>query len=109
MVKQMVRDRRMEKSNGYISYAVDPDELEYEMDTEDWAWDDVSGRRLNPEKVREARKEEIEEYHKHEVYVKVPIEECRKETGKAPIQVRWIDVNKGDTLNPEYRSRLVAK
>ncbi len=26
-----------------------------------------------------------------------------------PIKVRWIDINKGDTENPEYRSRLVAK
>ena len=26
-----------------------------------------------------------------------------------PIGVRWVDVNKGDKDNPEYRSRLVAK
>ena len=30
-------------------------------------------------------------------------------TGKRPIGVRWVDVNKGDAVNPEYRSRLVAK
>ena len=29
--------------------------------------------------------------------------------GKKPIAVRWVDVNKGDDENPNYRSRLVAK
>jgi hypothetical protein len=29
--------------------------------------------------------------------------------GKAPISVRWVDVNKGDDLQPNYRSRLVAR
>lgn len=28
---------------------------------------------------------------------------------KRPIQVRWIDVNKGDAKSPNYRSRLLAK
>ena len=40
--------------------------------------------------------------------MKVPIEECRKTTGKAPIQVRWIDIDKGDAREPNYRFRLVA-
>ena len=26
-----------------------------------------------------------------------------------PIGCRWVDINKGDEDNPEYRSRLVAK
>ena len=30
-------------------------------------------------------------------------------TGKKPIGVRWVDINKGDDQNPDYRSRLVAK
>ena len=30
-------------------------------------------------------------------------------TGKAPIKVRWLDINKGDKEMPEYRPRLVAK
>ena len=35
--------------------------------------------------------------------------ECYERTGKKPIGVRWVDVNKGDEKNPEYRSRLVAR
>ena len=30
-------------------------------------------------------------------------------TGQAPIGTRWVDVNKGDDENPDYRSRLVAQ
>ena len=49
------------------------------------------------------------EVKKHGVYKKVPIQECWDTTGKKPIGVRWVDVNKGDKVNPDYRSRLVAK
>ena len=43
------------------------------------------------------------------LYKKVNESECWKQTGRPPIKVRWIDVNKGDTKEPNYRSRLVAK
>ena len=42
------------------------------------------------------------------VYEKVDVAESWKETGKAPIAVRWVDINKGDTKEPNYRSCLVA-
>jgi hypothetical protein len=71
-------------------------------------WDDVSGKELDPEKVREARVEEMKEFVKHTVYEKVPIAQCWSRTGKKPIGVRWVDINKGDQRNPKYRSRLVA-
>ena len=56
-----------------------------------------------------ARAEEIKIFNQYSVYTKVPWEEAKRLTGKAPIGVRWVDVNKGDSVNPEYRSRLVAK
>ena len=43
-----------------------------------------------------------------EVYEKVALQECWDVTGKDPIGEKWVDINKGDTLNPNYRSRLVA-
>ena len=73
------------------------------------AWDDVTGKRLRIDGVRRARNEEIIEFKKHGVYIKVPIEECYRVTGKAPLKIRWIDINKGDDDNEENRSRLVAK
>ena len=73
------------------------------------AWDDVNGKRLDPTKVRKARKEEIGYYYKMKMYDKVPISECITRTGRQPIGVRWIDHNKGDDLHENYRCRLVAQ
>ena len=73
------------------------------------AWDDVSGGELDPVLTLEAREEEMEQFRKHEVYEKVREEVCWSVTGKGPIGTRWIDINKGDDANPEYRSRLVAQ
>jgi hypothetical protein len=72
-------------------------------------WDDVSGEPLDPDLVRKARAEEMDEIRKHGVYKKVKRGIAWEATGKAPIKVRWVDVNKGDKTHPEYRSRLVAK
>ncbi len=85
-------------------------DLHEEPSDETWiAFDDQSGAPLDPEKVRQARKDEIVYFKDMNVYKKVSIEECWAETGKAPIAVRWVDINKGDEGNPNYRSRLVAK
>ena len=48
-------------------------------------------------------------FKQHNVYTNVPLEEFIRVTGKQPIGCRWIDTDKGDDDNPEYRSRLVAK
>eukprot|EP00969_Alexandrium_andersonii_P018940 826918-Alexandrium_andersonii.AAC.1 len=75
------------------------------QDPYDEAWGDVSGEKLGPGMVRQAREaEEMKEFKRRGVYEKVPIEECRREIGEAPIQVRWIDINEGDEERPEYRS-----
>ena len=31
------------------------------------------------------------------------------ETGKEPLGIRWVDINKGDNVHPEFRSNFVAK
>ena len=82
---------------------------EEEISKQMLAFGDVSGEQLDPGLVQQARAEEIMYYEKMGVYKKVPKQECYNRTGKAPIQVRWIDVNKGDRAHPNYRSRLVAK
>ena len=51
----------------------------------------------------------MDKFNKHGVEKKVNIEECYSKTGKAPIGVKWVDINKGDAVHPEYRSRLVAQ
>ena len=48
-------------------------------------------------------------FNKHKVYRRVPRGTSKTVTGKQPIKIRWIDINKGDEKFPNYRSRLVAK
>ena len=71
--------------------------------------DDISGQPLRSDLVAKARQEEMDVFNAFPVYKKVPISTCQYHTGKNPIGVKWVDVNKGDEAEPEYRSRLVAK
>ena len=73
------------------------------------AWDDVDGTALDPCKVKLARAEEIAHYKKMNTFKLVPLKECTDCTGRPPIQVKWVDHNKGDSLRPVYISRLVAE
>ena len=76
----------------------------YETDQGMRAWDDPNKCELDPKKVVVARATELEFFHKRGVYVKV---KRSKVTGKI-IRLKWIDTNKGDNDNPNYRSRLVG-
>jgi len=100
---QMEIDGRLNNSGVGCVFALEQGEKEFMF------YDDVTGEPLDFEGVIRARAEEIAEYRKHNVYSKVPISECIAKTGKKPIGMRWIDINKGDKTNPDYRSRLVAK
>ena len=91
--------------NGVTKLPTATEEDEEELQV---AWDDVSGRELEPSKVRLARKEEIDYVHKSNLYTKVPREKAKKLKAKV-ITVRWIDINKGDSIAENYRSRLVAR
>ena len=82
---------------------------EREFDEKFIIYDAISGEELDPELIKEARRLEMENFRKHGVGAKAPIEECWKETSRPPIGVKWVDVNEGDFLNPRYRRRLVAK
>ena len=68
--------------------------------------DDVTGKPLIRELVLQARKDEMNKFSQHNVYTKRPISECVR---KQPIGCKWIDINKGDANNPNYKSRIVAK
>ena len=71
-------------------------------------YDGMSGDKLDTEGVNKARAEDITEVYKHNLYTKVPIKECWVKIGQGPIGTIWADANKGDEVNPKYRSRRVA-
>ena len=71
--------------------------------------DDLSDQLLNDAMVYEARAVELKYFESKGVWTKVPWQQAFARTGRPPITVRWVDVNKGDDVNPRYRSRLVAR
>ena len=83
---------------------------EEEEEEEEWrqAWDDVTGQPLDPAAVAAARAKELEYVHSKGVWRKIPRATARAR-GIKIVAARWIDINKGDIANPNYRSRYVAK
>ncbi len=71
--------------------------------------DDLTGQVLKDELAKAARAKELAFFHSRRVWLKVPKAHARAEGGRPPISVRWVDVNKGDDVQPNYRSRLVAR
>ena len=69
---------------------------------------DVSGVDLDPDLMAKARMVELQFFDKMHVYDRVPRDHQRKHGGKI-IGTRWVDVNKGDSEKPDYRSRLVGQ
>ena len=71
--------------------------------------DDLSGQLLRDDLVMAARKLELDYFTNKGVWNKVPRQQAFAQTGRPPIGVRWVDVNKRDDLNPNYRARIVAR
>ena len=71
-----------------------PREEEDESQESMWCVDDVTGHELDPTAVRRARREEIECYRRMDAFEVVPVSRCWEATGRAPIGVRWLDIDK---------------
>ena len=71
--------------------------------------DDLTGQVLKDELVTKARAVELAYFHSKSVWKKVSRNVPKTSSGKSPISVRWVDMNNGDGLNPNYRWRLVAR
>ena len=71
--------------------------------------DDLTKQPLRDDLVKAARAKELEFFCSKGVWLKVPRQRSYERTGKAPITVRWVDVNKSAEYEPNYRSRLVAR
>ena len=71
--------------------------------------DDLTGQVLKDTLVAKARAVELDDFNSKGVWRKVPRGSARATTGRPPITVRWVDVNKGDEQNTNYRSRLDAR
>ena len=65
------------------------------------SFDQKTGSRLDPRLVAEARAEEAGYMEQLGVYTEVPVDECWRDTGKAPVSSKWAQVNKGTVENSE--------
>ena len=66
--------------------------------------DDVTGQHLDKAEAVAARKKEIQFFKQRGVYTKVQWEDWMK-----VITTKWLDINKGDEENKNYRARLVGR
>ena len=71
--------------------------------------DHLTAQPLSPELCRKARATKLDYFRDKEVWTIRNVNEALRRTGKSPISVRCVEVNKGDDLNPKIRSRLVVR
>ena len=64
---------------------------------------------LNPQMAKKARELEMQYMEELKVLEDSDRDACMAETGRPPIPTDWVDINKGDSLRPNYRSRLVCQ
>ena len=76
---------------------------ESEMYRDATFFDDVTGSELNKKEAIKARRKEIQFFRDRGVYTKVS-----REAHMKIIATKWLDINKGDTTNPNLRARLVG-
>ena len=85
---------------------------------DDWeeveeVWDDVNGEALSPALVKEGRREEVQYIVGRKIWSLRPVEERWEKTGKAPVSVRWVDLDKVCDVDGVWellvRGRLVAR
>ena len=71
--------------------------------------DPSTGSPLNPEMVKRARELEMQYMEELKVLEDSDRDACMAETSRPPIPTDWVDINKGDSLTPNYRSRVVCQ
>lgn len=107
--RQMIYDGRIGHDMIGAVDKIDEAKIDMQNYTDATFYDDVSGKELPKQLTIRARETELEYIRSMKLWSKVPIKECYEKTGAAPIGVKWIEVNKGDDLNPNIRARLVAQ
>jgi hypothetical protein len=80
----------------------------FEEEEEDF-FDAKNGLRMDNEKVHDARKEEMNFVKNIDLFDVRDVEECVRETGKAPVTTRWVDGMKKADGEEFVRSRWVAR
>lgn len=64
--------------------------------------DDITGQVLHPTLAQQARQTELDYFASKQVWEIVSVAKAINDTGRKPIRVRWVDVNKGATSPPTF-------
>ena len=102
--KQLINDGRLDSVS---LYSAGPTADFPELDTREWQEDDYDqqGNLLDPIKVKEGKREEIEWVLKQKLFNYVPrSDECAERQGR-PYSLKWVLKNKGEKV----RARLVVR
>ena len=65
-----------------------------------------TGLPLNPEMVKKARELEMQYMDELHVLEHSDRDTCMAKTGRPPIRTDWVDIDKGESSRPNYRSRV---
>jgi len=106
-MKELINEMMMVDVEGL--HDEDVDIMEVDGDGRVETYDEKTGELLDSKLVEEAEAEELEYMRGIDLYDEVDIQECLDRTGKYPVSVKWVDLNKGTWENPEIRCRLVAR
>ena len=108
----MGRDRQRTTAAAEVGPTLEEPELLSLLDNADGDHefrDRSTGLPLNPEMVKKTREFEMQYMEELKVLEDNDPDACMAETGRPPIPTDWVDINKGDSLRPNYRSRLVCQ
>ncbi len=72
-------------------------------------YDVISAKLSDREVIKDESEVDVETFKKHGVYDKRPIKVCWESTGRSPVGVKCVEVNKDDKESPKYRCRSAAK
>ena len=105
VVREDLRDN--EQLSDVAAFSAGPSPHE-DFLTEDAFEDDVRGGLLEIERVKQARREEVQWCRGMGVWEPVLRKDMDAEGAQA-VSLRWVDTDKGDADRPNYRSRLVVR
>ena len=108
------RDREDGEDHAQPEKKVFVGELEVNQEDEEWIeseayYDDKTGKQLQAKLVKAAEEEELAFMNDLGVGEETTLEECWRQTGKAPITTKFVRVNKGSVDEPDVRGRLCAR
>ena len=84
----------------------EPEPLQLHPEWYEEIYDNISGQRLDPALVAKGRQSEMKFMSDLGVWSYDTVQNCLETTGRQPLTVGWVDVNKGDSDNPDVRGRL---